>query len=437
MIASREDPRVTEQLYGSEIDEEEERLNVENEEDADANMADAGEDLEEVEAAGKQIWQRLWQAKYRSAEPAVSYTPFVRLSAELADRKAKFLTLREKWRSLRTAAGASLERRLKAKLAFKEEQLGRVQAESQGHALNARLAYRKLADREAEVEQLRQDVADHKAIIEGYEQDSAHYIEDLAKANERVESLGRENATLVEEKAALQEKLESSEGKAQSHNSARVLAAALSKPPYFDGKGLLQTRGAQQVEDWVHQVQRYTGNLKLYAADAVSVAASLLRDEAARAWSATEVVMQANNETLTLDAVKKCLLSRFTPAATVFKTRKQLHSLQLGKGSCKSVPQYVQEFDRIAALIPDLGIAEKLHHFVEGIEKGSPDLVQRCCIDPTTSALFTDYSRLRAATLNAAVHTECLGVMSAAYANHKERIAKWDNNPASSKKPKL
>jgi len=216
-----------------------------------------------------------------------------------------------------------------------------------------------------------------------------------------------------------------------------VLAAALSKPPYFDGKGLLQTKGAQQVEDWVNQVQRYTSSLKLDNADAVSVAASLLRDEAARAWGSTEVVMQASNEPLTLDAVKKCLLSRFTPAATVFKTRKQLHSLQLGKGACKTLPQYVQEYDRIAALIPDLGGAEKLHFFVEGIEKGSPDLVQRCCIDPTTSALFTDYSRLRAATLNAAVHAECLGVMGAAMANHKDRTAKWDNNPAGSKKPKL
>eukprot|EP00775_Hariotina_reticulata_P015076 gene15076-biopygen1066 len=386
MIASMLDAGVTtEQVPG----EEEERLDVsEGEEDADAAMADAGESSDSEDAE---------------------------------------------------ATGAKKETRQRAELALLREQRDRIQAESNGHAISAKMFSRELDSCRTENAQLRQDVTNFKAIAEGYEQDTLRYQEELAKANERVDGLSRENALLVQEKGMLHEKLEFAEGKAQSNSSARVLAAALSKPPTFDGKGLLQTKGAQQVEDWVNMVQRYTNSLKLDDADAVAVAvaASLLRDEAARAWSSTEVVMQASNEPLTLDALKKCLLTRFTPAATVFKTRKQLHSLQLGKGACKTLPQYVQEYDRIAALIPDLGDAEKLHHFVEGIERGAPDLVQRCCIDPTTSALFTDYSRLRAATLNAAVHAECLGSASGALDRYKEKTAKWDSNPAGSKKPKL
>jgi len=72
MIASILLDRITEQV--SEGEEERLRVITEGSEDADANMADAGEssDSEDAEAAGRQIWHPMGQgeaAQTSSADP--------------------------------------------------------------------------------------------------------------------------------------------------------------------------------------------------------------------------------------------------------------------------------------------------------------------------------------------------------------------------------
>ena len=43
----------------------------------------------------------------------------------------------------------------------------------------------------------------------------------------------------------------------------KVIATAMGKPDSFDGKGMLTSKGAQQVEDWFLTVKRYVDNLSL------------------------------------------------------------------------------------------------------------------------------------------------------------------------------
>jgi hypothetical protein len=426
--------QVTEVTSGA---EEEEVLDYEGE-GADADMADAQDPVElGAEASGKTLWSSQWLPQYRtsSTDVPVRYSSFPGILFALKNAKASAKSARANWISLRRA-GEPLLRTLRAKLRFKEEMVGRVQAESNAHALSARLFEHELEGLKSKVKDLTRDLKDQTDIAVAFQGDCLRLEEELGEYRESVQRLRTEVGALSKENEDLRGQVEDYRGKADASTS-RVLASALAKPPLFDGKGLLQAKGAQQVEDWIIQVQRYTNSLKLSEADAVSVAANSLRDEAARAWATSEVLMQANNQPLTLEAVKKCLLSRFTPAATIFQTRKQLFSLQLGKFPGKTLTTFVQEYDRLSALIPDLAPVEKIHHFIAGIERGAPSLVQRCCIDPVTSALFTEYSRLRGATLNAAVHTDFQQAIGAAAAADADKTAKRLDSAAGGKKPRL
>lgn len=190
----------------------------------------------------------------------------------------------------------------------------------------------------------------------------------------------------------------------------KVIATAMGKPDSFDGKGLLTSKGAQQVEDWFLTVKRYVDNLSLSGSDAVGVAVSMLKGEAARAWSGHEAIMQAENKEISLADVKLCLMQRFTPASTAWQARMDLDALLLGSKGCKTLAQYVTEFDRLCSLIPDLEPGERKHRFRTGIQRaGNQQLFRQCCMDPTTSAPFETYERMRAATLNASLHSaECI-----------------------------
>lgn len=375
--------QVTEVTAGA---EEEELLDYEGE-GADADMADAPDPVElGAEASGKKLWRSRWLPQYHrtsSTDVPVRYSSFPGILSALKNAKFNAKSARADWISSRRA-GEPVVRTLRAKLRFKEEMVGRVQAESNAHALSARLFEHELEGLKIKVKDLTRDLKDQTDIAVAFQGDCLRLEEELGEYRESVQRLRTEVGTLSKENEDLRGQVEDYRGKADASTS-RVLASALAKPPLFDGKGLLQAKGAQQVEDWIIQVQRYTTSLKLSEADAVSVAANSLRDEAARAWATSEVLMQANNQPLTLEAVKKCLLSRFTPAATIFQTRKQLFSLQLGKFPGKTLTTFVQEYDRLAALIPDLAPVEKIHHFIAGIE---PWFACESSIGATTAPLY-------------------------------------------------
>lgn len=183
--------------------------------------------------------------------------------------------------------------------------------------------------------------------------------------------------------------------------AGKTLATALHKPPIFDGKNLLgNNKSGQQVDDWIRTVQRYTKAIKLNDADTVSMAASLLREEASRAWLAREALLQGQNKEVTLEEIRDCLFKRFTPAATVATARSMLDKLRQDK-QYRSIAAYVAEFDRICSLIPDLGAADKIHRFISGLHRS---VAMKISIDPITNQRYTDYERMRTAALHSAAH---------------------------------
>ena len=228
---------------------------------------------------------------------------------------------------------------------------------------------------------------------------------EIAGLHDQLEALNEENNDLKGQVAARQADAEEKDKTIVGGFEGRLLASAMAKPPPFSGKGLLVTEGGQQVEDWMAQVRRYTKGLPVSPAAAVAIATSLLQSEAARAWDSHEAALQG--KPATLDDVKQCLLQRFTPAATGFQARERLDRIQLGKGGGGTLAGYVTEFDKLCAMIPDLQEPEKVHRFISGIKHSpnfSPALLTQCCVDPATSAFYTEYSRMRTAALNASAH---------------------------------
>jgi hypothetical protein len=199
----------------------------------------------------------------------------------------------------------------------------------------------------------------------------------------------------------------------------------MAKPAVFSGKGLLAAKGGQQVEDWFRQVQHFVHALRFPQHEAVSVAVSLLSDEAARAWANhVRERLSGDVDRAVLADVKTAMLLRFAPAATTHTSRMTLDNMVLGKGGLRALAAHVSEFDRVCALIPDLGEAEKKHRFVASISKNHAHLVRVCCQDPLTSALFETYERMRTAALNAAAHSaEFVGGVGIA----QEELAKRDS----------
>jgi hypothetical protein len=112
--------------------------------------------------------------------------------------------------------------------------------------------------------------------------------------------------------------------------SGKALPSALARPETFDGKDRLTGKAmqGQEVVQWTTTVKRYCQALKLSESQHVSVAVSLLRGAAAQAGTSAEAVLLGNNTEITLDHVHKCLLKRFTPAATAHTVRTALAPLK-------------------------------------------------------------------------------------------------------------
>lgn len=253
-------------------------------------------------------------------------------------------------------------------------------------------------------EGLQNSYKQEKDLREAYEYDAKRLGEEnaglLAQIAQKDESIAALSRTIGEQQQRITD-LTAQMGTVKG----RVIATAMGKPDSFDGKGLLAAKGGQQVEDWFLTVQRYVNNLSLQGSDAVGVAASMLKGEAARAWSAHEAMMQAENREISLTDIKLCLLQRFTPASTAWQARMDLDALLLGSRGCRTLAQYVTEFERLCSLIPDLEPGERKHRFRTGIQRaGNQQLFRQCCMDPVTSAPFETYDRMRAATLNASLH---------------------------------
>lgn len=353
------------------------------------------EDEEEETNAGEQWFRSL--VKRALQRPEVSLAQLMHRFAVAKESAAAFIQAKRQFRAQCAADALAGTAKLRALL-----ELTRTQLESKTHQCEAAMAQNRVYA--AKYEGLERSYQQEKALREAHQQDSERVQGELAATKGELEQAQGAVSTLTSLVGQQQEQINGLKAEVGTYKG-RVIASAVVKPDTFDGKGLLAAKGGQQVEDWFLSVQRYVNTLNLKGSDAVGIAATLLRGEAARAWSAHEAIMQASNKEISLQDVKMCMMQRFTPASTAWQARMDLDALQLGSKGCKTLAQYVTEFDRLCSLVPDLEPGEQKHRFRSGIQKaGNQQLFRQCCMDPTTSAPFDSYERMRAATLNCSLH---------------------------------
>lgn len=369
---------------------------------------DRDEELSEEEDADKELdspsewvnpaWKRwLWEVRSHPLVPIRTILGLLRTARVRRNKEKKFQRLLEAEDSPAptTRAGRKLLVR------YLREKNGRLSSEVSAHAATNKQL-------ESQVAEYKRRLRNLDTVHEGLNKEREQLVgnvDELAQAlrlnEDRVRNLQAELASALQRISEQDGEMESLRGERE----IRALASALAKPPAFTGKGLLASKGGQQVEDWFSQVEHYVGALGFSQQRAVSVAVSLLQDEAARAWAGhVRVQLGGDVHRAVLADVKTAMLLRFAPAATNHTSRMELDNVVLGKGGLRALAAHVAEFDRVCALISDLGEAEKRHRFVMSIQKQQPHLVQRCCQDPLTSALYDSYDRMRTASLNAAAH---------------------------------
>ena len=380
--------RMADKDMDSQLEDREDR-SAASDEDGDNESLD-------TESPGETWWKEEFLPALRKG-PKVTAHQVMRLHLTAGMRLQRELSLKEKLKS--AVPNRTVAESLRTKLTLQREVIGRLEAERNA----AMEANKHLAQR---LEAKAREANNAQSLAESWQADAERIREQLNECQEEKDKLETQYDAVRSAMASGEQ--ERSLAVARSEALAgRLLVSAMAKPPIFDGKGLIVAKGSQQVEDWIRMVRRYTKGLPLSPEDAVKIATSLLQGEAARAWDAHEEDLKFRGVPVTLEEVQTCLLQRFTPAATVFQARVALDNIQLLKDSCKTLGAYVTEFDRLTSLIPNIGMEEKIHRFIMGIKKAnvSSTLVQQCCMDPTTGAAFESFSRMRAATLSAAVHS--------------------------------
>jgi hypothetical protein len=106
------------------------------------------------------------------------------------------------------ASGEPLLRTLRAKLRFKEEMVGRVQAESNAHALSARLFEHELEGLKSKVKDLTRDLKDQTDIAVAFQGDCLRLEEELGEYRESVQRLRTEVGALSKENEDLRGQVE-------------------------------------------------------------------------------------------------------------------------------------------------------------------------------------------------------------------------------------
>jgi hypothetical protein len=128
--------------------------------------------------------------------------------------------------------------------------------------------------------------------------------------------------------------------------SRKRLAAALAKPPYFEGKIAGSSSDNSLVRDWVGTVKRYVATVGFADAEAVQFAASYLRGAALAAWNLRATALAAAKEPVTLEAFSETLIKRFGGPSEAEDARKKLDKLQQ-TGKFAPLRSYLSEFEKI------------------------------------------------------------------------------------------
>jgi hypothetical protein len=146
--------------------------------------------------------------------------------------------------------------------------------------------------------------------------------------------------------------------------TAAAPAASRRKEPRLTDLAEYNGASGDKLDAWLAELRRCARYYQLSGSEAVEFAAARLRDAADTWWTQMDASQQTS--IISVETLSAALLARFQPVTTARKAREKLHSLQQG---ARHIDEYIAEFTRLHAQVPDMAEPDARAQFVRGLRR--------------------------------------------------------------------
>jgi hypothetical protein len=122
---------------------------------------------------------------------------------------------------------------------------------------------------------------------------------------------------------------------------------------------------SEELDEWLAALRRCTHFYHLSDLEAVEFAVVHLHESADLWWTA-ELTSSEQAAIVSPDTLAAAMRERFQPVTRSRKAREKLHALQQG---ARHIDEYVKEFNKLRAQVPDMAEPEARAQFVRGLRK--------------------------------------------------------------------
>ena len=147
--------------------------------------------------------------------------------------------------------------------------------------------------------------------------------------------------------------------------AAPVVATARRKEPRLSDLAEYNGSGIDKLDSWLAELRRCARYYQLNGGEAVEFAVARLRDSA-DIWWASELSQSEQAAICSVDALAAAMRARFQPVTTARVAREKLHALQQGG---RHIDDYIAEFSRLRAQVPDMAEPDARAQFVRGLRR--------------------------------------------------------------------
>ena len=119
-----------------------------------------------------------------------------------------------------------------------------------------------------------------------------------------------------------------------------------------------------KLDAWLAELRRCARYYQLSGPEAVEFAVARFRDSADTWWVALDGGVQASISSV--EQLTAALRARFQPVTTARIAREKLHALQQG---ARHIDDYIAEFNKLHALVPDMAEPDARAQFVRGLRR--------------------------------------------------------------------
>jgi hypothetical protein len=154
------------------------------------------------------------------------------------------------------------------------------------------------------------------------------------------------------------------------------------KQPSAQDLGEYDGAAGSKLDDWLASLRRTVRLYELNDREAVAYATSRLSGAAQQWWDSLDDATAS--ATSTAAALNKALRARFQPVTAVEAARDQMDALKQGN---RHINSYIADFQRLRAIITDMGEAEALHAFRRGLSPSLQVELRRANINKLSDAI--------------------------------------------------